>query len=99
MENKKPKFKWYTFRQNHSSGFIHRKLDNISVSNALLEHRKRTDILASFAGDCLPILFLVNQMSVFSHEKSLWKFNKSLLLNKEYVGKIKKHVLLTIKMS
>ena len=99
MENKKPKFKWYTFRQNHSSGFIHRKLDNIFVSNVLPEHMKRTDILVSFAKDYSPILFLINQMSVFSHEKGLWKFNKSLSLNKGYVEKIKKHILLTIKMS
>ena len=33
-----------------------------------------------------------------SHGKGLRKFNKSLLLNKEYVEKIKKHILLTIKM-
>ena len=37
-------------------------------------------------------------MSEFSHGKSLWKFNKSLLLNKEYVEKIKENILLTIKM-
>ena len=60
---------------------------------------ERTDILASFAKDYSPILFLINQMSVFSHEKGLWKFNKSFSLNKEYVEKIKKHILLTIKMS
>ena len=37
-------------------------------------------------------------MSEFFHGKGLWKFNQSLLLNKEYVGKIKEHILLTIKM-
>ena len=37
-------------------------------------------------------------MSEFSHGKSLWKFNKSLLLNKECIEKIKEHILLTIKM-
>ena len=37
-------------------------------------------------------------MSEFSHGKGLWKFYKSLLLNKEYVEKIKEHILLTIKM-
>ena len=34
-------------------------------------------------------------MSEFSHGKGLWK---GLLLNKEYVEKIKEHILLTIKM-
>ena len=36
-------------------------------------------------------------MSEFSHGKGLWKFNKSLL-NKDYVEKIKDHILLMIKM-
>ena len=37
-------------------------------------------------------------MSEFSHGKGLWKFNKSLLLNKEYVEKIKEDIVLTVKM-
>ena len=60
--------------------------------------RKKTDILASFATDHSPIPFSLNQMSEFSHGNSLCKFNKSLLLNKKYVEKIKEHILLTIKM-
>ena len=59
---------------------------------------KKTDILASFATDHSLILFTWNQMSQCSHGKSLWKFNKSLLLNKTNVEKIKEHILLTIKM-
>ena len=59
---------------------------------------KKLDILASFATDHKPILFLLNQMSEFSHRKVLWKFNKSFLLNKEYVKKIKERILLTVKM-
>ena len=68
------------------------------MSNVLQERAKKTDILASFARDHSPILFPLNQMGEFSHGKGLRKFNKSLLLNKEYVEKIKEHVLLTIKM-
>ena len=30
--------------------------------------------------------------------RKLWKFNKSLFLNKEYIKKIKEHILFTIKM-
>ena len=54
-------------------------------------------MLASFATDHSQILFSLNQMSEFSQGKSLLKFNKSLLLNKKYVEKIKEHILLTIK--
>ena len=92
-----PKFKRYVFRQNHSSGFIQRRLDYFFVSNVLQEPAKKTNILASLATDHSPILFLLNQMSEFFRGKGLWKFNKSLLLNKEYV-KIKEHILLTIEM-
>ena len=59
------------------------------MQNVLQERVKKTDILASFATDHSPILFSLNQMSEFSHGKSLWKFNKSLLLNEECVEKIK----------
>ena len=89
-----PKFKWYIFRQNHSSGFIQRRFQ----SNFLQERVERTDILASFTTNHSPILFSLNQISEFFHGKDLRKFNKSLLLNKEYVQKIAEHILLTIKM-
>ena len=48
--------------------------------------------------DHSPIIFSLNQTSQFSHGKVLWKYNKSLLLHKEYVEKIREHILLTIKM-
>ena len=89
-----PNFKWYIFRQNHSSGFIQRRFQ----SNFLQERVERTDILASFTTNHSPILFSLNQISEFFHGKYLRKFNKSLLLNKEYVQKIAEHILLTIKM-
>ena len=59
---------------------------------------KRTDILASFVIDHSPILFILNQVSEFSHGKSLCKFNKSLLLKKKYVEKIKENILIAIEM-
>ena len=36
-----PKFKRYTFRQNHSPGFIQRRLDYFFVSNVLQERVKK----------------------------------------------------------
>ena len=47
----------YTLRENHSSGFIQRRLDYFFMQNVLQERVKKTDILASFATDHLPILF------------------------------------------
>ena len=66
-----PKFKRYTFRQNHSSGFIQRRLDYFFVSNVLQERVKKPDILASFATDHSLILFSLNQMSEVSPGKGL----------------------------
>ena len=66
-----PRFKRYTLRQNHLSGFIQRRLDYFFMSNVLQERMKKTDILASFATVHSPILFSLNQMSEFSHGKSL----------------------------
>ena len=60
--------------------------------------KKILDILAYFATDHSPINFSLNQMSEFSHGKGLWKFNKFLLLSKEYVEKVTEHIFLTIKM-
>ena len=38
-----------TFRQNHSSGFIQRRLDYVFVTNSLQESIQKTNILPSFA--------------------------------------------------
>ena len=56
------------------------------MSNVLQERVKKTDVLGSFATDHSPILLPLYQMRELSHEKGLFKFNKSLLY-KEYVEK------------
>ena len=45
----------FTFRQNHSSRFIQRRLDYIIVSNSLQESIQKTHILPLFCGDHSPI--------------------------------------------
>ena len=71
-----PKFKQYTFRHNHSSGFIQRQLDYFLVPNVLQERVKRVGILVSFATDNSPILFSLKKISTFFDVKGLWKFDK-----------------------
>ena len=44
-ENKKSDKKLYTFRQNHSSGIINRRLDYIFISNKLQEFSNDADII------------------------------------------------------
>ena len=52
-----PKIKRFTFRQQHTSGFIQRRLDYFFVSNLLQELVNKTDVLAAFSTDHSPLLF------------------------------------------
>ena len=52
-----PNVKRFTFRQNHVSGFIERRLDFFLISKVLQESIIKTDVLASFCTDHSPILF------------------------------------------
>ena len=47
----------YTFRQNHATGLIQRRLDYIFVSSSLQEYVKTTDILNAFSTDHSPVFF------------------------------------------
>ena len=52
-----PNVKRFTFRQNHVSGFIERRLDFFLISNILQESIIKADALASFCTDHSPIFF------------------------------------------
>ena len=52
-----PKIKRFTFRQQHISGFIQRRLDYFFVSNLLQESINKTDVLAAFSTDHSLLLF------------------------------------------
>ena len=54
-----PFSKHYTFRKNHFSGYIQRRVDYIFVSNTLQESLQQTSILLSFCSDNSPILFRI----------------------------------------
>ena len=82
----------FTFRQNHFSGFIQRRLDYFFVSNSLQEAIKSVDILASFSTDHSPIFITLSKLDEFTKGKGLWKFNNSLISNEENVEKMKNHI-------
>ena len=52
-----PNVKRFTFRQNHVSGFVERRLDFFLISNILQESIIKTDVLTSFCTDHSPIFF------------------------------------------
>ena len=93
-----PNVRRFTFRQNHVSGFIERRLDFFLISNVLQESIIKTDVLASFCTDHSPILFSLQLKDMPTRGKGFWKFNNSLISNDEYVEKMKNQISETLHM-
>ena len=74
-----PSLKRYTFRKNHFSGFIQRRLDYIFISNNIQEYFKKVSILPSFCGDHSPISCILESSSQIQSGKNFWKFNSALI--------------------
>ena len=87
-----PTEKRFTFRQNHISVYIQRRLDHFFISNKLQELIKNTDILASLSTDHSPISITLRRFQTTAKYKGLWIFNSSLTLNKKFVEKMKEHI-------
>ena len=90
--NRNPKSKNYTFRKNHFSGFIQRRLDIIFVSNNIQEYVKETKILPSFCSDHSPLFFNFQTSNEIHLGKHFWKFNSSLTKDEEYIKQMKDHI-------
>ena len=86
------KSKRFTFYQNHISDPIQRKLGYFLISNILQETAIRADVLASFWSNHSPIIFSILFESNNKRRKGLWKFNKSLFSNEEYINKLRNHI-------
>ena len=89
-----PKSNRFTFRQNHFSGFLQRRLDYVFVSNFLQESIQNIDILPSFCTDHSPIFFCYKRSSSFESGKNFWKFNSSLSQDETYLSQMKEHISL-----
>ena len=87
-----PKLKRYTFRKNHFSGFIQRRLDYIFVSNSVQENFNGTHILPSFCSDHSPLFFKYQTSNEFTLGKNFWKFKISLTKDEEYIKQMKAHI-------
>ena len=75
----------YTFRQNHATGLIQRRLDYIFVSSSLQEYVKTTDTLNAFSTDHSPVFCSFSLYDEFKKGKGFWKFNNSLITNTAFV--------------
>ena len=79
-----PKTKRFTFRQQHCSGFIQRRLDYIFISNSLQESVLNTEVLPAFLSDHSPVFISYNEMRNIPIGPGFWKFNSSLLNNETF---------------
>ena len=83
------KVKQFTFTQQHSSGFIQRRLDYFFTSNGLQEFASTKDILAPISTDHSPVFFSLSQEKGNIRSKGFWKFNSSLIKDQKYINEIK----------
>ena len=86
-----------TFRQNHISGFIKRRLDFFLISNIQQESIIKTDVLDSFCTGQSPEFFSLQLKDLTTREKDFWKFNNSLTSNGGYLEKIKNPISETLR--
>ena len=93
-----PNVRRFTFRQNHVSGFIERRLGFFLISNIQQESIIKTDVIASFCTDHSPIFFSLQLRGMPTRRKGFWKFKNSLTSNAEYVEKMKNQISETLRM-
>ena len=79
----------FTFTQQHSSGFIQRRLDYFFISNGLQEFASTTDILTPISTDHSPVFFPLSKEKGNIRSKGFWKFNSSLIKDQNYINEIK----------
>ena len=91
-----PKIKRFTFRQQHISGFIQRRLDYFFLSNLLQESVNKTEVLAAFFTDHSPLLIYLELRKDENRGKGLWKFNNSLSMKSDFQTKMKFHIKCTL---
>ena len=87
-----PHKKLFTLRQKHFNGIIQRRLDYIFVSNSLQESVKKTEILNTLSSDHSPVFCSFVKNDTFNCGSGVWKFNNSLLINTEFVKKLKTRI-------
>ena len=83
------KEKQFTFTQQHSSGFIQRRVDYFFILNGLQEFASTRDILTPISTDHYPVFLSLSQEKGNIRSKEFWKFNSSLIKDQKYINEIK----------
>ena len=87
-----PHKKLFTFREKHLTIIIQLRLDYTFVSNRLQESVKKTEIPNALSSDHSPVFCSFVNNDIFSLGSGIWKFNNFLLLDTEFVKKLKTHI-------
>ena len=86
---KHPKTKTFTVRQKHFSGYVRRRLDYIFVGQNLPKRtRKYRHFKHSFGRSFASFCLLLNSTE-FPNGPGIWKLNKSLIFDRNFVKEIK----------
>ena len=81
--------KSFTYRQNHSSGILNRRLVYIFTSNKLQEFSNKAVILPAFKTDHSSVPVIISNYSKTKPGPALWKFNTSLISDEKFTEKLK----------
>ena len=92
LENKKSKKKLYTFRQNHSSGILNRRLDYTFISNELQEFFNDTDIISAFKTNHSSVLVTISNYNFLKAGPGLRIFNNSLIKDETFKNTFKNFI-------
>ena len=86
------KKKRYTFKQQHVTAFIQRRLDYFLISNNSQESINKMDILTTLLTYHSPISFSLSKNIDISRGHGLWKFNNSLCHKLDFITELKNHL-------
>ena len=86
-----PTLKRFTFHRKNP--LVQRRLDYLFTSNALQEYIGDVKVLPSFMSDHSPVFISVNFLSHNPRGRYGWKFNNSLLLDKNFPSGMRTHLL------
>ena len=79
----------FTFRQNHSSGFLNRRLDYIFISNKLQEFSNKAIILPAFKINQSSISVVISNYDEIKLVPGLSEFSNSLITDENFTEKLK----------
>ena len=84
-----PLEKSFTFRQNHSSGILNRRLDYIFISNKLQEFYNKAITLPGFKTDHSSVSVIISNCNEIKLGPGLWKFNNSRISDENFIERLK----------